>query len=125
MLRQLAAAAFEIGGADVVEGQGAADQMALGQPVLDPLLLIEKPVERCVDLAFADLAQSQPFAQAGRRGLRIERPNRRQLGGRRDHPVDDQRQHQVAIAPAADPPRRSVNSFGRPSCSAVPSTAAT
>ena len=41
VLRQLAAPAFEIGGADVVEGQGAAGQVAPGQAVLDPLLLIE------------------------------------------------------------------------------------
>jgi hypothetical protein len=45
MLGQRAAAAFEIGGTDVVEGQGAAEQMPLGQRVLDPLLLIAKPVE--------------------------------------------------------------------------------
>ena len=100
VLRQCAAAAFEIGGADVVKGERATRQMALGQRVLDPLLLVEQPVERLIDLPFGHLAQAQPLPQAGGRRLRIERPHRRQLGGRRDQPAHDERHHQIASSPA-------------------------
>ena len=83
--------------------------MTLGERILDPLLLLEQPVEGFVDLALGHLAPSQPLPEARRRSLRIESPHRRQLRGRCDDPVDDERHHQVAIAPA----RRSAAPFAQ------------
>ena len=77
----------------------------LASPV--SILVREQPVERVVDLAVRDLAQLEPLAKA--RGGGTERPNRRQLRGGRNHPVDDERQNQVAIASG----RRSAEPFGQ------------
>ena len=57
MLRQFAAASFEIGGADIVEQQRAILQVAAGQRGFDERLLAAQPVERGIDLLGGDLAE--------------------------------------------------------------------
>src|SRR5271163_4692694 len=63
MLRQLAAAPFEIGGGDVVEQQRTILQMAAGQRGFDERLLAAQPIERGIDLLGGDLAEPQHLAQ--------------------------------------------------------------
>ena len=61
------------------------------------------------NLAVHDLAQLEPLAKARGGRLGTERPNRRQLRGGRNHPVDDEPQNQVATASG----RRSAEPFGQ------------
>ena len=105
MLRQFAAASFEIGGGDVVEQQRAFLQMAVGQLGFDEGLLAAQPIERSIDLLGGDLAKPQHLAQrmAGRRG--VQHPRGRQLGCRLDQACDDQGQRQIATA-LRRPPRQ-------------------
>src|SRR5260370_23488840 len=63
MLRQFAAASFEIGGGDVVEQQRAILQVAAGQPGFDERLLAAQPVERAIDLLGGGLPEPQPLAE--------------------------------------------------------------
>jgi len=104
MLRQFAAASFEIGGGDVVEQQRAILQVAAGQLGFDEGLLAAQPVERAIDLLGGDLTEPQYLAQrmAGRGGVQHSR--RCQLGRRLEQARDDQGERQ--IAPALRPPAR-------------------
>ena len=63
MLRQFAAASFEIGGADIVEQQRAMLEMPAGQRGFDKRLLATQPVERGIDLLGGDVAELQHLAQ--------------------------------------------------------------
>jgi hypothetical protein len=94
-LGQPTAAAFDIARRYVVEHQGPALQMLLGEPGLDGALTFMQPIERGVELVFVDLAQGQLHAQArGCRG-RIERLGGGELGGRRDDATDDHGHDQI------------------------------
>src|SRR5436190_9796374 len=79
MLRQFAAASFEIGGGDVVEQQRAILEVAAGQCGLDEWLLAAQPVERGIDLASGNLAKPQHLAQRMAGGRGVQHPRRRQL----------------------------------------------
>ena len=98
VLSQLAAAAFQVGRADVVQHQHAVLEMAPRQGALDALLLAAQPVQGSVDLAFLDGAEVEHAAQAGTRRLGRQRAQRRQLGARRDQPAGDHCQRQIALA---------------------------
>ena len=95
MLRQFAAAPFEIGRGDVVEQQRAILEVAAGQCGFDERLLAAQPVERGIDLLGGDLAEPQHLAQrmAGSGGVQHSRG--RQLGRRLEQTRDDQRQRQI------------------------------
>ena len=96
MLRQLAAASFEIGGADIVEQQRAMLEMPAGQRGFDKRLLATQPVEHGIELLGGDVAELQHLAQ--RMGGRIQHPRGCQLGFRIEQPGDDQGQRQIAAA---------------------------
>ena len=98
ILRQFAAASFEIGGGDIVEQQRAVLQVAAGQPGFDERLLAAQPVERGIDLLGGDAAEPQHLAQrmAGRGGVQHSRG--RQLGRRLEQARDDQGERQIAPA---------------------------
>ncbi len=98
MLRQFAAASFEIGGGDVVEQQRAILQMASGQRGFDERLLAAQPVERGIDLLGGNLAEPQHLAQRMAGGGGVQHPRRRQLGRRLEQAGDDQGQRQIAAA---------------------------
>ena len=98
MLRQFAAASFEVGGGDVVEQQRAVFQVPAGQLGFDERLLTAQPVERDIDLLGGDAAQPQRLAQRMAGGGGIQHPRRRQLGCRLEQPRDDQGQRQIAAA---------------------------
>ncbi len=98
ILRQFAAASFEISGGDVVEQQRAILQVAAGQRGFDKGLLAAQPVERAIDLLGGDLAEPQNLAQRMAGGGGVQHPRGRQLGGRLDQAGDDQRQRQIAAA---------------------------
>src|SRR5207253_7869118 len=74
MLRQFAAASFEIGGGDIVEQQRAIPQMATGQPGFDEPLLTAQPVERGIDLLGGNLAEPQHLAQRMAGGGGVQHP---------------------------------------------------
>ena len=98
MLRQFAAAPFEISGGDIVEQQRVVLQVAAGQPGFDERLLPPQPVERDINLLGDDAAEPQPFAQrmAGSGG--IQHPRGRQLGRWLEQARDDQSQRQIPPA---------------------------
>ena len=98
MLRQFAAASFEIGGGDIVEQQRAILQVAAGQRGFDERLLAAQPVERGIDLLGGDLAEPQHLAQRMAGGGGIQHPRGRQLGRRLEQAGDDQGQRQIAAA---------------------------
>jgi hypothetical protein len=105
MLRQFAAASFEVGGGDVVEQQRTVFQVTPGQPGFDKRLLAAQPIERGIDLLGGDTAEPQNLAQrmAGSGG--IQHACRRQLGRRLEQARDDQGQRQIASA-LRRPPRQ-------------------
>jgi hypothetical protein len=105
---EFALAALQVGGADVVEHEGALAEMALGERPLDSCLLREQPVEGGVDLALLDDAEAKHFAETGSGGIGIEGAHGAKLGGRRDQAVDEHRQYQVAAAPTG----RAAQAFG-------------
>ena len=96
MLRQFAAASFEIGGGDVVEQQRAILQVAAGQLGFDERLLAAQPVERAIDLLGGELAEPQHLAQRMAGGGGVQHPRGRQLGRRLEQAGDDQGQCQIA-----------------------------
>ena len=112
MLRQFAAASFEIGGGDIVEQQRAILQVAAGQPGFDKRLLAAQPVERGIDLLGGDAAEPQHLAQRMAGGGGIEHPRGRQLGRRLEQARDDQGQRQIAAAL-----RRAARQYGKPCAS--------
>ena len=63
ILRQFAAASFEVAGGDVVEQQRAILEVPAGQRGFDKRLLAAQPVERGIDLLGGDPAQPQHLAQ--------------------------------------------------------------
>ena len=67
---ELAAPAFQIGRADVVEHQRSVPEMPPCQGALDAILLAAEPVERGVDLALFDRTQIEHPAEA-RAGRRV------------------------------------------------------
>ena len=90
MLRQFAAAPFEISGGDVVEQQRAILEVAAGQLGFDERLLAAQPVERGIDFLGGNLAEPQHLAQRMAGGGGIQHPRRRQLGRRLEQARDDQ-----------------------------------
>jgi hypothetical protein len=98
MLRQLAAAPFEIGGGDIVEQQRAILQMAAGQCGFDERLLTAQPVERGIDLLGGDTAEPQHLAQRMGGGGGVQHPRGRQLGRRLEQARNDQGQRQIPPA---------------------------
>ena len=77
ILRQFAAASFEIGRGDIVEQQRAVFQVPAGQLGFDERLLAAKPVERGIDLLGGDLAEPQHLAQRMAGGGGIQHPRGR------------------------------------------------
>ncbi len=98
MLRQFAAASFEVSGGDVVEQQRAILQVAASQCGFDQQLLAAQPVERGIDLLGGDLAQPQHLAQRMAGGGGVQHPRGRQLGCRLEQTRDNQGQRQIAAA---------------------------
>ena len=103
-LGQLAGAALEIGRTDVVEHQRAVLQVAPGQRLLDPLLLLDQPVEGAVKLLLVDRPEPEHLAQRAGRRLLVEQPRRGQLRGRLDQARNDHgdaQRHLICRLPAA------------------------
>jgi hypothetical protein len=98
MLRQFAAASFEISGSDIVEQQRAILQVAAGQAGFDERLLAAQPVERGIDLLGGDTAEPQHLAQRMAGGGGIQHPRGRQLGRWLEQAGNDQGQRQIAPA---------------------------
>ena len=99
VLRQGTAAALKIGRAHVIEHQHPVLQVPPRQAVLDAHLAIEQPIERLVRLALLAPGPVQNRAQARGRRLLVHRPHEPELRARRDQPVDDHRDDQIALAP--------------------------
>ena len=95
VLREFAAASFQVGGGDVVEQQGAVLEVTAGQRRFDERLLARQPVERGVELAGGDTAEPQHLAQRMAGGGGIEHPRGGELGRRIEQAGDDQRQSEV------------------------------
>jgi hypothetical protein len=74
-------------------------QMPPRQRALDARLLLEQPIERKIDLALSHRAERQDLAQAAARRLAVDRAHEAQLRARRQQPVDDQPDRQIAEPP--------------------------
>ena len=74
--------------------------MTFRQRGFDRRLPRPEPVQRCLEVVFADAVQPQSLAQAGVASGRVERPRGGQLGGGFEDAGGDHRQHQIALAAA-------------------------
>jgi len=99
VLRQRAAATLEVGRRHVVKHQNPVLQMAPRQAVLDPLLALQKPIQRLVRLPLLHPPEAQNRTQARRRRLLVHRAHEAELRTRRNQPVDHHRHHQIARPP--------------------------
>ena len=92
---------------DVIKNQRVpALQVPVGQAPLDPGLARQQPVEHVQHLVAGDGPEAEHGPEAGRRGLRVQRPGRRQLGGGVDDAGDDGRHGEIPHAarnPVQDP----------------------
>jgi hypothetical protein len=96
--RQRTFAALEIGGAHIVEHERAIPQVTACQAGLDPRLLCAEPVERRIDFTLDHLLQPQHGTQAGARRRGVNHAHEAELRARRDQAIDDEPNHQIAIA---------------------------
>ena len=106
-LRQRTAAAFQVGGGDVVQHQHAFLQVAAGERGFDKGLLADQPVERGVEFAGGDAAEVEDLAQGMAGGGGIEHPRGGQLRRRVEQTGDNQAECQSAVPPAA-PARQEI-----------------
>ena len=89
--------------------------MPVGQAPLDPRLALQKPVEHVQHLVAGDGPELEQGSEAGRRGLRIQRPCGGELGGGIENPRRDGGEREVPApllpapekAPEAEPPHHS------------------
>ncbi len=88
---------FDIGGGDIVENQGAAAQVAIGEAFLDPLLPFSQPVQHIEHFIAVYGIELEQSAQRAVGGLRRQRSGSGELGGWREDAGDDGRQCQVAL----------------------------
>jgi hypothetical protein len=95
VLGQWAAAAFQIGRAQVVQHQGAGGEVTARQGGFDPALLPPEPVERAVNLFGRDPAETEHGTQRVACRRRIEGAGGGQLGGRFEQAGDDQGQRHI------------------------------
>ena len=91
--RQLTAAPLEIRRRHVVEHQLPILQVPARETILDPLLTIQKPVHRRVQIVLISIHYPELVSQ---RRL-PERAHSPELRRRRDHPLADHRHHQVPL----------------------------
>ena len=88
--------AFVVAAAHIVEHLVALVQVAGRKPLLDARLALQQPVHGRIELVFVRVFHLQQLRQ----GRAVPHPRRRQLRTGRDQPLDDHRQHQVALTGA-------------------------
>ena len=92
---QRAALPFQIGGGDVVEDQGGAPEVAVGQAFLDPGLTLPEPVEH---LVAGDGPEAEQDAEAAVGGIGGQSPGGSELGSGVDEASDEGGQGQIPLA---------------------------
>jgi hypothetical protein len=96
-LAERAGAALECRRGHVVEDQGVLGQVPGRERGLDPVLAVEHPVHRGVQVVCVAARDAQHRAQRAGGGLGAQRAGDRQLRGRVDHLCDQHGQHQIPL----------------------------
>ena len=90
--------AVQIAGADIIQKQRAALEVAVSQALFNPPLALGQPLQHGEHLIAGHGTEMQQLAEAGRGGLGGQSTGRAQFGFRVQQASDDAGQHQTALA---------------------------